>query len=745
MKKRVICLFLCVMLLIPLLPTVALADEEPTVTICWYLDVNDELPVAGLEVPYGEPYTEDIAEPGREGEYFLGWFYDKACTQPFDRDMPVMEDINLYPLWVKQGEELPVDSVWLSTTWAVNPGESIHDFLYDYLFAEARSHCTVKTDPVLTNGTYFYDKTEKKAVNDGEFLPGHTYALSAVLEPRDGYRLDADAVYYFQAGDDYYLGSVSSVSPFRVEYTLDDAHKVETVICAIYLDKDDTMMTAGWTIPKGTAVSGIATPARMDDYFGGWYKDKSFTEPFNPQEPLYADTNFYARWIPKDYVTINIYPTDYADTPFSRIRIPRGTVYGEIEHTSRDDGKFGGWFLDPSCTEPYDPTARLDTSIDVFERWSREYPIELITLTSLAPDAGTAAGNLLGSLVMTFNRGCTVQSAYWYDNYAEKQMDSDDRFTETGFYSLYVTFAPEFDYILSPAFAPTTYLTIHDHTYRGTLMQKTSSDDLFTVEFPITPNNVAPTLHLRAYLNPAIDQYSVEWFIPEGTSTEAPFPPTREGYTFGGWYFDKECTVPFDASLNLFEDTDVYAGWDEIVVDFEDVTNKSDWSYAGIEYCVKHGYMNGFSATRFNPKGTVTRAQLVTILYRMAGSPAVEYRPVFDDVKPGQWYSDAIIWAAENGIVNGISKTRFDPMGDITREQIATILYRYVGSPELPFDLAQFPDANKVSDYARSAMVWATRQGLINGIKTKTATLLSPRSYATREQIASIIMRYDQA
>ena len=178
---------------------------------------------------------------------------------------------------------------------------------------------------------------------------------------------------------------------------------------------------------------------------------------------------------------------------------------------------------------------------------------------------------------------------------------------------------------------------------------------------------------------------------------------------------------------------------------FRDVPGPSNWAHAGIDYCVKNKLMNGVGGDRFSPEGTVTRAQLVTILYRVAGSPETAFKGTFTDVADEQWYSLPIEWAAANGIVNGVGEGKFNPDGKITREQIAAILYRYSGSPKVEGSLAGFPDAASVSDYAVDAMIWATSTGLINGIGQGDVTILSPKTDASRAQIASIIMRYAES
>ena len=154
---------------------------------------------------------------------------------------------------------------------------------------------------------------------------------------------------------------------------------------------------------------------------------------------------------------------------------------------------------------------------------------------------------------------------------------------------------------------------------------------------------------------------------------------------------------------------------------------------------VRNGYMNGLAADTFDVEGSLTRAQLVTILYRIAGEPETSAAIPFADVADGQWYTKAIVWAAENGIVKGVNETTFAPDDSITREQIAVILYRYAHEENTEDGkLTSFPDAKDISGYALEAMNWAVARGLINGSDGK----LLPQDTATRAQIAVILARY---
>ena len=172
----------------------------------------------------------------------------------------------------------------------------------------------------------------------------------------------------------------------------------------------------------------------------------------------------------------------------------------------------------------------------------------------------------------------------------------------------------------------------------------------------------------------------------------------------------------------------------------------TDWAKEGICFVIENGLMVGTTSTTFAPKDTLTRAMLVTVLYRMAGSPTVDAPSGFTDVADGQWYSDAIAWAAANGIVNGVGGNKFAPSEPVTREQLAAIFFRYAKAEAPEVDvLSGYPDAESVSTYARDAMAWAVSTGLVTGSKEADGTYLAPQGLAAREQAAAILMRYVKA
>lgn len=181
--------------------------------------------------------------------------------------------------------------------------------------------------------------------------------------------------------------------------------------------------------------------------------------------------------------------------------------------------------------------------------------------------------------------------------------------------------------------------------------------------------------------------------------------------------------------------------------EFTDAPAMSNWAHAGLEYAVEQGLLSGDGDGHLLPFDTTTRAMLVQILYNMVGRPAVTYSPKFSDVKSNNWFANAVLWAAENGIVSGVGDGTFDPFGAVTREQIALILFNFVKSeygPQFytPLALNGFSDGSTVSRWANSAMCWACKNNLISGKSNDGKILLDPQGKATRAEVASILMRF---
>ena len=219
--------------------------------------------------------------------------------------------------------------------------------------------------------------------------------------------------------------------------------------------------------------------------------------------------------------------------------------------------------------------------------------------------------------------------------------------------------------------------------------------------------------------------------LPHSYETDTVEPTCEDyGYTVHtctacGTSYVSGCTAPY-CPAESFTDVDT-----------------DQWYHEGVCYVLRNGLMEGMGDGKFAPNSNLTRGQLVTILYRLEGEPSVEgLENPFEDVAADEWYTDAIIWAANEEIITGRSATIFAPTASITREEAATILYRYNGAEPVAEDYLQdFADGDKVNGYAKEAMNWAIATGLITGMEDGT---LAPRGTATRAQIATILMRYCQ-
>ena len=234
--------------------------------------------------------------------------------------------------------------------------------------------------------------------------------------------------------------------------------------------------------------------------------------------------------------------------------------------------------------------------------------------------------------------------------------------------------------------------------------------------------------------------------IRKNATLSEPAAITKDGYVFDGWYTDAAFTEKYDFTKAVTKSFTLYAKWTKVEGStdgwnvFADV-KEADWFYEAVKYANINGLMNGVAATEFAPNANVTRGMFVTVLYRIEKEPEVN-AAAFTDVTAGTWYADAVAWASENGITAGVSETEFAPDNNISREQIATMLYRYANFKKFNVadgaELTAFEDAEAISEYAIDAFKWAVADGIMNG---KTATTLNPADNATRAETAALLMR----
>ncbi len=247
--------------------------------------------------------------------------------------------------------------------------------------------------------------------------------------------------------------------------------------------------------------------------------------------------------------------------------------------------------------------------------------------------------------------------------------------------------------------------------------------------------------------------------VTRNSKIAEPTVPKKEGYKFDGWFADEEFTTAYDFDSKITKNITLYAKWEKVNDEKEENPDTHNcpsksfddldvtlWYHLDVDYVLENGLMKGIDTKTFAPNGNLTRAMLVTVLYRMENEPSTNRSIPFSDVDMGAYYANAVSWAKQNGIVNGVTETEFAPNDNITREQIAAIMYRYaqykgMDAVTLEENL-HFADTDEISEYAVSSMNWAVGTGLING---KSESILAPKDNATRAEVAAILQRFMEA
>ena len=253
--------------------------------------------------------------------------------------------------------------------------------------------------------------------------------------------------------------------------------------------------------------------------------------------------------------------------------------------------------------------------------------------------------------------------------------------------------------------------------------------------------------------------------VTSNSKAAEPTKPTKDGYIFDGWYTDSEFTSEYDFDTKVTKNITLYAKWTEIEKEpdkptqpveptapewknpFTDV-KENDWFFESVKYVNQNGLMSGTTNTTFAPNEPLTRGMLVTVLYRAEGEPTVDKSIPFSDVDANAYYANAVIWARQNGIVNGVTENEFAPDDNITREQIAAIMFRYAKYKGYDVSVGEntnilsYTDFDEISEYAISAMQYVVGSGLMKG---KTETTINPKDNATRAEIAAILQRFIEA
>ena len=452
----------------------------------------------------------------------------------------------------------------------------------------------------------------------------------------------------------------------------------------ITFDTDGGSAIGPITQDYGTAINAPAAPTKTGYTFTGWDKTIPATMPA-------GDMTITAQW------SINQYTISFdtaGGSEIAPITQDYGTTINALAAPTKIGYTFIGW-------EPELPSTIPAENITVTAQWS----INSYTVT-LDPNGGRVSPDALSVTYLTpyGSLPTPVRSDYRFDGWylGDEKIEAQTVMSQAAPHTLTARWTFQPSAIVGPS--------------RDTLTLETNGGS------PIAPIHAA-----------------------RGTTLElSALQPEKSGFRFTGWYLDKALTLPV-TSLRLDGDQTVYAGWVSLELPFRDV-RPEDWFYDDVRYVYESGLMNGTAEGLFSPDLFTSRAMLVTVLWRLSGSPVVNYYMPFADVDQAAWYAEAVRWAASCGIIAGYDNGNFGPNDPITREQLAAILYRCAAyrqedtSIGADTNILSFTDAVSVSEYAVPALQWACGAGILQGADGA----LLPTHPATRAQTAAILHRFCQ-
>ena len=546
----------------------------------------------------------------------------------------------------------------------------------------------------------------------------------------------------------------------------------------ITFDTDGGSEVAPITQDYGSAITAPAAPTREGYTFTGWDKTIPATMPA-------GDMTITAQW------TVNQYTITYD--------LDGGTAEGNpdtytvetdaftLKNPTRPGYTFTGW-SGTGLTGEDNLTVTIPAGSIGNRSYTAHWSLNTYSIT-YDLNGGTASGNptsyTVESATITLNQ--PTKTGYTFTGWSGTDLTGEDNLTVTipagstgdrsytAHWSLN-TYSITYDLDGGTASGNPDFYTVESstitlnpptrtgYTFIGWSGTDLSGSDNLTVTIPTgSIGNRSYTAHW------SLNTYSITYDLDGGTAFGNPDSytvesaaitlnePTKAGYVFTGWSGtdlvgedNLTVTIPAGSSGDRrytahweFDPTIIAALNPTPNVDFLDVS-RTDWFYYDVRYVCENGLMNGTSRNRFSPYGTATRGMLVTILYRMENEPRCFGSAAFSDVKPGAYYEKAVVWASQNNIVSGYTDGTFRPDAPVTREQLASILYRYtlyrgqdVSAGETT-SLTGYGDAQAVSSYALPAMRWACGTGILQGANGK----LNPSGLATRAQLAAMLHRY---
>ena len=537
----------------------------------------------------------------------------------------------------------------------------------------------------------------------------------------------------------------------------------------------------------GVKSGSTVTPAdgNISGYiFQGWFADEGRTTPFDFSKPITADTTVYGKYAPGVFtITYILNGGENAATN------PTEYVYGvgaTLADATRENYLFEGWYTDYALTQRITEIGTEQTgNLILFAKWSLDPnhthaygacrvgknglheqvceicgKVEACTYTTTVTDPTCTSSGYT-------THTCDVCGSSFVDTFVEgghiwNAVLTEPTHTEMGFTTFTCSRCKESytsDYVppIGHSFDEGVVTKEPTCSEEGEMLYTCACGETFTTPIARADHELEATVTEPTCTELGYTTHSCKHC--DYSYTDTPVGALGHAWDMGvvaaaptltaTGKLIQTCTVCHEQKETVLPMLTLCEGGEGCPSSaYVDVPESTQWAHFGIDFVLKSGLFYGTSDTTFEPDGEMTRAMLVTVLYRLEGQPKPTTENPFGDVAAGTWYTNAVIWAAENKIVNGIGGDLFDPDGSVTREQMAAILYRYSVFKGLTMTQGAFamtyPDEAGISAYALEAMRWANAEKLINGTELDGTVYLDPQGSATRAQVATILMRYVQ-
>jgi len=660
------------------------AAPTPTYTVTFNANGHGIAPDALSDVVEGSKISAPTA-PTADGYTFGGWYKESTCENAWDfGNDTVVANTTLYAKWT----ENPPQIIYADLRILIDDIDDVRDVFSGYAdVSESGDAIVIKLTSNILGRIYLNN-------NDGNFI----------LDLNDN--------------------------------TLDPATEYDQPICADHNFTGSLTITGSGSIKKGKIDLLYVSPSHKDavkimpksgyDYFTAKADgDNIFGDEKNTTVKTYAKDIADREYFTKNELvitqgilgkyTVTFNANGHGIAPDALSDVVEGSKISAPTAPTAEGFTFDGWYKEATCENEWDfENYTVTDDITLYAKWTEaaEEP-ETYTVTFDAnggsvtlANATTLSDGKLATLPTPTRSGSYTFKGWYTAASGGTQVTVDKVYTEN------TTIYAQWNYTGS--------------TGGGGGVSR------YTVKFD---TNGGTTVANKT--------------VTRNAKLAEPTAPTKDGYTFDGWYTDKKLTTAYNFDTKVTKGFTLYAKWVEAKAahicpseKFSDL-DTTKWYHEDIDYVLDNEIMLGTSDTVFAPEGSLTRGMLVTILYRSEGEPATNTSIPFADVDMSAYYANAVVWAQQNGIVKGISETEYAPEMSVTREQLATVMFRYAQFKGMDTVTAEenlgFNDVSDISDWAVAAMNWGVGRDYIFG---RTEGVIAPKVAATRAEIAAFIHRY---